>query len=36
LEENLSILSEEAGYLLYDPEFSYQNVLSVDAIVALF
>lgn len=36
LEENLSILSEDAGYLLYDPEFSHHNVLSVDAIVALF
>lgn len=35
LEENLNISSEESGYLLYDSDFDYQNVLSVDAIVAL-
>lgn len=36
LEDNLDIWSEESGDIIYDQDFNYQNVLSVDAIVALF
>lgn len=36
LEENLAPRSEDASYMIYDEDFRYEDVLSVDAIVALF
>lgn len=35
LDDHLNQSSEDTGYLIYDQEFGYQNVLSVDAIIAL-
>ena len=35
LEENLNITNSETVDMIYDNEFGYRNVLSVDAIVAL-
>lgn len=35
LEDHLNIVNEDTADLIYDDEFSHQNVLNVDAIVAL-
>lgn len=35
LEDKLNILNEETADLIYDNDFEYKNILSVDAIVAL-
>lgn len=36
LEDNLNLLNEDTAYMIYDEDFDYDDVLSVDAIVALF
>lgn len=36
LDDNLGPRSEDASYMIYDEDFRYEHVLSVDAIVALF
>lgn len=36
LEDNLTLHNEDTAHMIYDEEFDYDDVLSVDAIVALF